>query len=602
MLVVVSLGLLLQSGCAFDPWRQVRSEDSMVGYRRYVSAFPDSKHVAEAKEHIAYIELVRTPTLEGYRSFRRAYPDSRLQEELRPQLEPTAFEHARFAGTAAAYTDFLAAFPNGRFEPRARGNLAFLVAGGFTTGATELAKFAAKYPESDYAADAARSVASIDARDGGTFERVGLLVQIDSSASDVGRLAREFKSRATDRYESAGLELVDIAAVSAEDPAAALPGARLVIQHTESVAEGGGAAAETLVKFEASPGADPIWSRRFEASLTATDHVEHSSVVLNPAAASYWNEFFVPLVSWPTDSLVRRPVTFEQPVTALDSTGDRVVVLHPTGDFQLLELADSEKPLVLSTYQRPRDGARLQNVEIVGDRVALFGEDGLELVAFGPGRATSVARLQGNLVGSLSAVVPVNEGILLGGQRGLFLSDRDGAQPRRLLRRATAGMASIGNSVVFSDGESVFVSTVALLGEQRVLRQMKLGHEYAPGRVIAMGSKGVVLGKGGVLVLEIENPQKPRVLAQLRPADVGVVHDAVWAGGRIFLLGDRGVQLLDRNAEKVVQNLDVSARARVSRMGRFLVTAGDKSLQVVDAFPLTPASKSDLPAAPVSDR
>ena len=57
--------------------------------------------------------------------------------------------------------------------------------------------------------------------------------------------------------------------------------------------------------------------------------------------------------------------------------------------------------------------------------------------------------------------------------------------------------------------------------------------------------------------------------------------------GRLFLLGDRGLQMLDAKTRRVVETVDVQPRQRAARMGRFIVTVGKLGLQVVDSAPLT---------------
>ena len=61
-----------------------------------------------------------------------------------------------------------------------------------------------------------------------------------------------------------------------------------------------------------------------------------------------------------------------------------------------------------------------------------------------------------------------------------------------------------------------------------------------------------------------------------------MVHDAAIAGGRFFLLGERGLQLLDPGARAVVDSVDVAARQRLDVTGRHLVAVGSNLLQVID--------------------
>jgi hypothetical protein len=200
------------------------------------------------------------------------------------------------------------------------------------------------------------------------------------------------------------------------------------------------------------------------------------------------------------------------------------------------------------------------------------------------------------------AAVPFKKELLLASNRGLLMTDFKAGNPRRLMRQPIKGLARVGKTLVFSDGESVYVSTLALLEEQRVLHQVELGYEFAPTRVVGTSHSAIVFGKTGAVVIDLSDAKNPKISSRLTKQDVGVVHDASEVGGRVFLLGDRGLQLLDSSATQVVEYVDVQPKERIARMGRFLVTVGPEGMQVVDSTPLTmavrPASKSGGVAAP----
>ena len=91
----------------------------------------------------------------------------------------------------------------------------------------------------------------------------------------------------------------------------------------------------------------------------------------------------------------------------------------------------------------------------------------------------------------------------------------------------------------------------------------------------------------GALRLDIGDPAAPRLASRLEASEVGVLRDAAIASGRIFLLGERGLQLMDPEATRISQSIDVARMSRVAAMGRHLVSVGEQRLQVVDATPLT---------------
>ena len=75
---------------------------------------------------------------------------------------------------------------------------------------------------------------------------------------------------------------------------------------------------------------------------------------------------------------------------------------------------------------------------------------------------------------------------------------------------------------------------------------------------------------------------------------IGEVRDALAVSGQVFLLGDRGLQVVDRAGERVAESLDVSARQHLAVGGRHLVLIGGRTLEVVDTTPFV----ASMPAAP----
>jgi hypothetical protein len=389
---------------------------------------------------------------------------------------------------------------------------------------------------------------------------------------------------------------------SAGDPGQ--PQARLTIRHSEERVASAvtgvevtrpGVVATTRVTLGLAAGGPPIWEREFSLRVKPEQHVDGTSVVLGPTARLYWSEFFVPVATWQSSAALRAPIELGKRAVAVDGAGDRVVVLFEDGDFQLLELADPQEPVVLAEYRRPKDFKHWSGVRILSGGVALFGEDGLEIVRFGPEGAKADRVFGRGEIGGVAALEPLGENLILGGNRGLVLVGPGEDPPLVILRRAVLGLASVGDALVFTDGESLFVSTPALLRDKRVLSQLKLGRDLGPRRIRAFGSSVVVLGEGGSLVLDLADPRKPQVVSQLPADHAGRIEDVARVRGRLFLLGERGVQLLDASGRRLGESIDVDARQRVATMGRHVVAVGGKTLQVLDATPFTSRA---LPASP----
>ena len=595
--IFLCLATLALLGCAGGAWKQALTTDTSQAYHQFIRKHPGSENVADAKERIAFHKVKRRPSLQRFESFRREYPESALLEDLRPLIEGLAFDAARAGGTAASYRAFAEDFPGGVFARRAEGNAVYLEANGFAGQPEALRAFAADQPDSDFSAEARRSVEGLATRAKSRFRRVGLVIDIVPGTPEVDRLVKAFSERALDIYERTGIQLMVIPDIAPPNA----PTVRLTIRHREflekaSMAAGtvsrAGAVAHTVVTLREGPKGEIIFERDFELRLPAHERIAHASMLFaSKQAKLYWDEFFVPVGSWKSSAAVRPPIELEKKATAVDAVLGRAVVLFHDGDFQVMGLSDPQKPVVLARYDRKSKLEHFEGVKILGDKVILFGQDGLEIVSFtdqGPTRTATHSRGE---VGSVVALVPTDHGLLLASSQGLLLSELDGSNAERIMRRIVHGLDAMGDTLVFTDGESVFVSTLALLRQNRVVSQLRLGREFKPERVRVVDRHAIVMGQGGVVVIDLSEPTKPRVMSKLARNASGLVRDAVRVGDRVFLLGTRGVQLLDGNRTRIVEAIDVAPRLRAARTGRHLVIVGKKQLQVVDGLPFAGESR-----------
>jgi hypothetical protein len=227
---LLALALCL-TACAERAWRTARAEDSAADYNRFLREHGDSKHAEEARERLAMARVRGKPSLESYEAFLEEFPESELLAELRPYVEEQFFMAARLRGTAEAYRELLQEFPDGAFAARARGNAEYLEQGGFGGRLDALSDFATRHPESDYAAEAQRSVAAAEVRRATAFRRIGLVLDIPAETPGADRLARVLTERAATAYGAARLELVPMA--SASDPRLSSASAVLTISHRE---------------------------------------------------------------------------------------------------------------------------------------------------------------------------------------------------------------------------------------------------------------------------------------------------------------------------------------------------------------------------------
>jgi hypothetical protein len=404
--------------------------------------------------------------------------------------------------------------------------------------------------------------------------------------------------------ERVGVELVQIPAKGGVGKANGYPTARLEVTHVErevgrQVRPGELARpamlGETQIVLRESEGGAIISSRRFEIRVEDKAHVPDTSVLFSAVSPKYWDDFFVPIARWRNDHTVRPPIALSRPVVDLDGVGDRIVVLYEDGDFELLGLADPVQPVRLASYQRGENYKKWTGVRVLGDRVAIYGEEGLELVRFtsaGPVAEKTWTRGQ---IGRVLSLTPLDDQLVIVGAKGMQILDPATGTVRRVMRRVILSVATTGKTIVFVDGESIYLSTLELLGQNRVIAQLKLGRTFGPNHVRVLDQAAIVTGPGGVLVIDMTNPKQPKAMAKFSTREIGDIVDATRLRGRVFLVGKRGLQVLNRSMTRVEETIDVGERNRVTVMGRHLVTADRAGLQVVDA---TPWAETRVPAAP----
>ena len=596
--LVLGLCLVLVAGCAGRAWRQARDQDSFAAYHRFLDEYPDSEWSAEARARLDMSRIRKRPTREAYQKFLAEHPDPALQAELAPYVEEAFFQHARAVGTAAALETFLKDFPDGSFAERARGNARYLSQGGFQGDLPGLKRFAEEHPESDFAAEAHRSVAAVQRRKQSAFRRVGVVVEISARTPGRDRVARAFLERAAVAYRNAGMELVRVAdaARAAESGVQALLWIRHDEQKMGSELQSGTVTepsfvAQTQMTLQRGGDGELIWSDVFHYKIPLTARRDPGeSILFGPGAqGSYWSElngiFFVPIARWENQVTARDPQPFSRPLSAVEVAGSRAAVLFEDGDFELFDLGDPARPVRLGAYQRERDLSRFQGIRFHGDRVAIFGEDGLELVKLDGQGARRERDFDRSAVGSPVEALVLGGVWLVAGKRGLQELGADSGSVRTLLARPIPGMDRMGDRVVFTDGVSLYVSSLALLRAGRVEAEFRLGRGFAPGRVRVHGRTAVVIGARDAVWLDLSRPSAPRLISRIGGSESGRIRDAAAIGNQLFLLGPRGLQVTDRSGERIVDSIDVSTRDRIDVAGRHLVMIGEKQLQVVDATP-----------------
>ena len=588
--IAVSVLLGLLSACAGGAWKATLREDTPSAYHRFLREHPSSPNAEEARERLAFARVRNNPSLEAYDRFRADYPASALTAQLSPVVAGPSFRAARAAGTARAYREFIDRFPAVEQRQRAEGNAEFLENRGYGGDPSALADFAERHPESDFAAEAKRSAQAMGVRQATTVRSVALALEIDAGTPGADRLQRVFTEHARRRYQAAGIRLVH-----ASDGAAAAPPATLTIRHSERQVttelgsdrlSGPGILAETQVELRITGHREPVWSDAFSYRGSLTEKREGSSILFSPNAGEYWASFFVPLATWKNQVAVRAPHELPKKPVAVETTGTRAIVLYGDGHFHLFALDDPAQLDSLAEYRRPRDLASFDGVRLVGRLVLIFGEDGLEIVELSSEGAKRIRAFERGNVGSITAAERVSGGTIAASNRGLLFLADDSDMPEKLVERAILGLARIDEDrLLFTDGKSFYVSTLGLLRAGRIESELRLGRGFGPTRVRALGKTALVLGERGMVRLDVTNPARPRAVSQIMVDEVGLIDDATMIGGRVFLLGPRGIQVADPSGERVVDSADVATRSRLGAAGRHLVMIGGQTLQVLDSTP-----------------
>jgi len=593
---LTAFALAALAGCAGPRWEDVRATDTSAAYRRYLAANPRSAHAAEARERLDLHELERGLDPDSLERFRRDHPTSAALPDLDKRVESEAFDAARADGTAAAYEAFLRAFPAGALRARAEGDLAFLAADGFPARPDERAQFAREHPESDYAAEAARSLDGLDARRRDRFGRVALRIEIAPGVGDAARLRAAFSERARESYGAAGVPLVD-------EPGDAV----LEIDHTErsvtAQEEGGvvakpGTLAETRVTLRAAATGLPVFDEVFRIRVADADRQGFGSALFAPMAAPYWERFYVPVATWPTAEVRRAAWSAGAPLSGVGTELGHAVVVSPDGGFREIDLSDPAAPRVVGVQHGSGPTAHYAGARRLAGRVVIFGDDGAQVfVRRGDGYRVTAAFDRG-AVGAVAGVETSDGRLLFAGTRGLVRASFDGGAVERIAERPLRGIARMGDTLYLLDDETLFAGSAAAVSADSFAPVADLGRGLEPRALRVGDSLAVVIGARGVAILAVSGSSPARLLWKPRSAAVGVVSDAAALGGQVFLVGERGVQVVDPRTARVVDSIDVEGRVALGVAGSHLVAIGGEQLAVVDTTPWTARPEAAAALAP----
>jgi hypothetical protein len=595
VVLLVVPGAWLAIGCADHSWEAAQRTNTVASYHQFLRDNPESPFAAVAEERIDYLRVEALPSIQAATEFEAAHPSSEFLPAVRDLVEPLRFEIARSQNTAEAYQTFLRDHPAGRLAARARGNLAW-VEGARDGSVPELREFIAAHPESDFASEAKRVLELLKLREATAFRKLGVRVDVAPDVEEGERVARGFVSLVTDAYRDAGVDVTAIAEGAVPD---GLDG-WLRIDYAEAPAPGtfgrGSLISDCRVRLYHRQGGDSVWDRRFQAPA---EHLSGGArgrdrTVFGNARYAFWREFFVPTTTWATSQSRIHRTEYDEPVAAVDVAGERAAVLLRSGTVEYLDVASGLEPKTIQRYRRTRDLAVWTGMRLLpGDRAALFGPNGLELVDFSQATATRLGRWDIPEVGGVSAAALIGESLLLAGNRGLFVMrlGHEPLAPHRLLDGEWVGVAARGEDVWL-----VSPNQIAVASAKQLMRHVTGARTPFRSTFVARGSR---LVGDSLWVFSSERAVQfalgsgsPRPVADFDAERFGSIADVTADGERLYLLGGRGLRVAPASGSSNAELVQVAADQSMVLKGRFLFLAGGQAFEVVDVSPYRAALAS----------
>lgn len=605
VLGALALVAVATMGCADTSWEGTSRENTVAAYTRFLRDNPESGHAKAAEERIAFLRVMAHKTIEAHERFVQTYPNSPLAGELSAAMEPLYFERARSANTAAEYRSFLAAYPNGQLARRVKGDLAYVEMTAAVPDVASMREFLREFPESDFAADAQRSLDLIAFKKETTVKHLGIRVEVAPNAAQPQRVQRGFVSVVAREYRDHGIEVTFIPTGS--EPSPDMQG-WIRLDYDEAQASGTFGGSTILARCRvrlynnAAPN-QPIWDRTFEAPaehLLKGTHGRDKTVFGN-SRYPFWKQFFVPVSTWASTEARIQRLDYLEDVRAIDMRGDRIAVLFSRGGFDMVDVSSPLDPRVIDRYRRDDDLSSWSGIKLIDDEhVLIYGPDGAELVKRTAEKPVSLGKWEVPEVGAIFAVDAFDDTVLIAGNKGVFAIRT--SSERRVAHRLLEGVY-VGVDVHKPYIYLVQPTRVEVTSPKHLLRHLSgspvtLSDGFtAKGSRIA-GNSLMVFGKDEAVELSLANPARPQVVGRLDADEVGRLADLAADGERSYLLGDRGLQIADPSGRSISDAVQVRGSQAIARRGRYVFVAGDRTLEVVDVGPYQ--VKDYAPASPAA--
>jgi hypothetical protein len=613
------MGLAVLAGsllaCADAAWQAVRERDSERDYNQYLRSNPDSPHAEEARQRLDYLRVRSTKKTAAFEAFASKYPDSPWLEDLRAEMEPVYFSAARSANTPQAYRAFMASYPAGALTARAAGNLVYVEQIRGSDSPEAMQAFLQKNPESDFAIEARQSLDLLGLRRDTRIRRMGVRVEVAPNVAQPQRVERGFAAMVARRYAELDIPVEFIPRAGSPTPQM---DAWVRVDYEESQATGvlGGATqvSRCRIRVYHSSVEEPIWDRTFEAPA---EHVLDGSrgrdkTIFGNSRYVFWEKFFIPVSTWKTAATHVHRVDYLEDVASIDVRGDRAAVMFTRGGFDLIDVSTPAHPVTLERYRREQDLSRWNGVKIVSDEmVLLYGPDGAEFVDHSGLKPKVVGRWELPEIGVIRAAGVYEQTALFAGNRGVYavrLTQRP-LKPHRLLEGDYVGL-EVGEVRGGEEEAAIYLvspSRVEVTVPQHLLRHMirsrvALGSSFGASRARRVGNSLYVFGKNETLELALDQPLRPQPRARIDGSVLGSVSDLTALGGKLYALGERGLQVAGPQGEVVSDAIQVGAQAAMTRKDHYVFLVGQRALEVVDIGPFAmEAGGASAAAAPAPD-
>jgi hypothetical protein len=617
---LVALAVSFGSGCMETSWASARRSDTVAAYNQFIRDHPDSRFLDSARERMDYLRVKTFQTVEVYEEFARRHPKSELLPELQATVEPLFFERARTANTPQAYAEFLSLYPEGRLRPKAEGNEHYVQTVLRNPTAEALRSFVAAYPESDFAAEAQRTLELVDLRAKSAIRTLGVKVDIAPNVTQPDRVARGFTSLIGQAYQARGVRVKALRADQVPGPDL---DAWVTVDYREAPAPGA-LGASTLfsycrIRLQHRDFEEPIWDRSFDAPA---DHLIKGAfgrdrTVFGNAKYSFWEDFFVPVSTWASSRARVTELRYTEPVQALHVFGDRGALLLERGGVDFLDVSAPGDVKILERYRREADLADWRGIRMLRDDLAItFGNDGAELIRRSDQQATRLARWEGGEVGGVrSAILYDASTLLIAGTRGLFAVRMNLAPltPQPLLDGEIVALETQGQFLFVIRTDRVEVALPKHLMMHITARRIPLGKGFRAERASRAGDRIFVFGQDSVVEVSTAEPTRPTVVSRIEHGSLGSIADMTSDPRHRYVLGERGLQVVDRlsvsdDPQDVQDYIQVEADSGLAMKGRFALAVGQSTLEVFDMAPYLderfrpkPRPVPAAPAAPAEE-